>query len=861
MDIECIGLNVSLSPEMSFIVICLYRPPSSNSLFYEHLYSILKECDEKKELILMGDFNINWENKQDRKRLKEITDKFSLTQLVQGPTRVTKCSQTQIDLMFTNRQERITKSSNLLTGLSDHNFILVVRKLTKKRFKNIIKPKHYYQKIPKSEMHNLENALKQIDWPNILSCKDIDDNCDIFLSTINKVMSSFTRKVQSKPRQRETLPWLNDALLQQMKERDFALKRTLKTGLNNDRLIFTSLRNKVVRNIRKAKAEFFIKIIDNARGNGKMIWQNLNKLTGRNNDQRTKEYELKVNGTLIQDHDMIANTFNNFFINSIEQLTQSFSSKTIISTIIDDDIPIFRIMETTESAVLNIINSLRDSKAKDVYGLDTTFLKLHKGILASPIAKLINHSIRQGIFPSAWKSAVITPIFKAGDRTVVENYRPISILPAVSKVAEKWVVQQLTAHLNKSYTPLHSMQFGFRSNHSTETAICYFLEGVKSKLDKGGVIGAVFLDLKRAFDTVNHKVLLSKLSCFNFSIDSVKWMNSYISNRKQRVRIGKTQSTYLSCNTGVPQGSVLGPILFSLYINDLPSVCSSVNIQMYADDTVLYVHAKNKQQAASELTAAMVLISDWLSNSCLYLNINKTVCMFFSQKLTEMIQADVLVRGEKLKLVSDTKYLGIILDSNLSFKNQVKKVINTVKLNLANFRHIRPYLTTEAAKLFMHAMIVSHITYCFTSWSQTSLSILKPIESLYKQALKILDRKPNSYHHCHIVQKYNLLSFDSFKHLLDACLMFKILYGLAPPPLRQFIKQKDSRGSMVTRAFTRGDCIVQYRRSKFGQTVFSIRASQYWNSLPTELRTCTNYLIFKYKLKTWLKANQICNHR
>ena len=155
-------------------------------------------------------------------------------------------------------------------------------------------------------------------------------------------------------------------------------------------------------------------------------------------------------------------------------------------------------------------------------------------------------------------------------------------------------------------------------------------------------------------------------------------------------------------------------------------------------------------------------------------------------------------------MVSEFKYLGIIIDSNLSFKRHVKKVINTVKFNLANFRHIRPYLTTEAAKLFMHAMIFSHISYCFTSWSQANATTLRPLESLYKNTLKTLDRKANSYHHCHILQKYNLFNCVNFKHFADACLIFKVLHGLAPPPLSQFITQKDSN-SRATRATTRGD--------------------------------------------------------
>ena len=189
----------------------------------------------------------------------------------------------------------------------------------------------------------------------------------------------------------------------------------------------------------------------------------------------------------------------------------------------------------------------------------------------------------------------------------------------------------------------------------------------------------------------------------------------------------------------------------------------------------------------------------------------------------------------------------------------VKKVANTIKFNLNNFRHIRPYLTTDAAKLFMHAMIFSHISYCFTTWSLANITTMKPIESLYKQTLKTLDQKPNRYHHCHIVQKYNLFNFGSFRNFMDCCLVFKVLNGLAPPPLKQFIKRCES-GDRTTRATTRGDCEVPSRQSVFGNTVLSVRASNLWNSLPTEVRQSSNYLTFKFNLKRWLKSGQICNH-
>ncbi len=245
----------------------------------------------------------------------------------------------------------------------------------------------------------------------------------------------------------------------------------------------------------------------------------------------------------------------------------------------------------SELDVTRTITYLKPSRAKDIFGMDV--IKELSESLVNPITKIINLSVSQGMFPCAWKSSVIVPIFKSGDPHSASNYRPISILPIVSKVAEKLMAAQITNYLNNSYFALHPMQFGFRANYSTEMANCYFTEKVKSLLDKGGVIGAVFLDLRKAFDTLNHRIILSKLLSFNFSPHTLRWIESYLSGRTQYVSIQNYNSAPLSISTGVPQGSILGPLLFTLYINDLPSVCPNTNIQMYADDTVIYIQGSS----------------------------------------------------------------------------------------------------------------------------------------------------------------------------------------------------------------------------------------------------------------------------
>ena len=403
------------------------------------------------------------------------------------------------------------------------------------------------------------------------------------------------------------------------------------------------------------------------------------------------------------------------------------------------------------------------------------------------------------------------------------------------------------------------MQFGFRANHSTEIANCVLSEMIKSHLDKNTYVGAVFLDLKKAFDTVNHQVLMAKLSHFNFSVDALFWFQSYLSNRTQCVTIDGIKSTHLGNPAGVPQGSILGPLLFSLYINDLPDICPSLNVQMYADDAVIFTEGKNAETIAAKLTSGLLEVKSWLSDTCLTLNTKKTVCMMFSKKPKKLIRSHVFYDGTELELVPHFKYLGVVLDSTLSFKKHIKKVANTIKFSIQNFKQIRPFITAGAAKSYLHCMILSHIEYCLPVWSITGTTILHPIKLLYKRAIKVFDRKPLSYHHCTILEKYHLLSFNNFRLFKSLCLIYKCLNGLAPPPLRQFVTRRNNK--VKTRAATRGDCQIQTRKYSLPQNTWSIRGSTSWNKLPLPLRESPSLNSFKRKLKIWLKINQHCQHK
>uniref|UniRef100_A0A8C2IBW3 Reverse transcriptase domain-containing protein n=1 Tax=Cyprinus carpio TaxID=7962 RepID=A0A8C2IBW3_CYPCA len=369
-----------------------------------------------------------------------------------------------------------------------------------------------------------------------------------------------------------------------------------------------------------------------------------------------------VNGKLTNNPADVAEALNYYFADSVVKITQCFSPQ------YTEVCPVNTVEQAlTLSLKCQKNNSLKPSRAKDIFSMDVVMLKELSESLVNPITDIINLSVSQGMF-HAWKSSVIVPIFKRGDPHSASNYRPISILPIVSKVAEKLMAAQITNYLNNSSFALHPMQFGFRANFSTEMANCYFTEKVKSLLDKGRVVGVVFLDLRRAFDTVNHRILMFKLLGFNFSLDTIRWIESYLAGHPQYVSIQNYKSAPISISTGVPQGSILGPLLFMLYVNGLPSICPNTNIQMYADDTVIYIHRSSISQVASEPTESLVHVTAWLEQCCLQLNISKTVCMFFTKTNSSSVVPDVFVSGERLQVVSEYKYLCVLIYSRLSFK-------------------------------------------------------------------------------------------------------------------------------------------------------------------------------------------------
>ncbi len=311
-------------------------------------------------------------------------------------------------------------------------------------------------------------------------------------------------------------------------------------------------------------------------------------------------------------------------------------------------------------------------------------------------------SLRQGTVPSALKDARVTPIFKSGDKESVNNYRPISVLPVVSKILERHVHNHLYNFLS-SHNLITDSQSGFRPLHSTSTALIKLYDDLLTNMNNGQLTGMVFIDLRKAFDTVNHEILLQKLKAYGTKGLAHQWFTSYLTGRTQRVDISGSLSDSKRVTTGVPQGSILGPLLFILFVNDMESAVTESSLDLYADDTSMKTAARDINTIRNRLSRDLARLSDWLKNNRLILNLDKTVCMLVGtrQRISALpsTSLNLTVQTTTIAQATSAKLLGVIIDSVLSWENQVKAVTCQISQRLGLIRRLRPVLPRSVSVL------------------------------------------------------------------------------------------------------------------------------------------------------------------
>ena len=569
-SLETIWAEIELPNARPFLVCTAYRPPNALSewidLFEEEL-SIAQATGL--EYIVMGDFNIDLHTCTNTKWLNMI-QLFDLYQLITESTRITPTTSTLIDHVYTTAQANITESFVSDLSISDHLPVCVTRRVSSK----ISKKKEHISASYRSFKHFDEDLFLQELTTDLETFHphhlNVDDDFVLWFSLILKHLNIHA-PIKTKRVKTKRLPyWFTPEIAEIQKRRDTSkrLKRW------DD---YPKFRNKTRQLIKQAKRKYFSESVNNCKDT-KAIWKHLRAVTtGSKSSPSNLPSEIIINNERITGSENIASTLNKYFASVAEQFQDnnsnvSNSDHDKIRLFVNSKVPSntsFNIPFITTEQVSTYIKRLDSSKATGLDGLGPRLLKLAVNCLSSSIAALINKSLATGQFPSQLNQAKIFPIFKGGTKTDPSNYRPISILPTISKIFERHVNKHLMGYLNK-HNLINKNQSGFRAKHSCQTALIKLIDIWMECIDKGDIVGTLFLDFRKAFDLVDHKILMDKLSLYHFSPSALRWFDSYLDGRHQAILSETGLTEFANIRYGVPQGSILGPTLFLIFINDLP---------------------------------------------------------------------------------------------------------------------------------------------------------------------------------------------------------------------------------------------------------------------------------------------------
>ena len=583
------------SKAKNILCCCVYRHPNTDpKKFVDYMDNVFSKLSKaNKSVFLMGDFNVNllsYETHSDTNDFINSMVYYYLLPYILHPTRVTDHSSTVIDNIFSNITEYDTISGNIKNQIADHFAQFLLVKKINIDYKNTTFYQYNYSKFTKAKF---TDDFTNISWESLEDeSKDVNDK---FLYFYGKVSSSVTRhapleNVKPKMLSFKDKPWISFRIQRMMIKRDKYLRKFRKTKNLETEYLYKKFRNKVVSETRKNRIDYFNNYFNTHKNNMKKLWLGIRSIVNvSKNNNGIYISHLLQDGKDVDDPKNMANIFNNFFVNVSKKITSTIprTRKSPLDYLKQGNEKNLYLLAITPEEIEAIILSFQDGKAVGPYSIPIKLLKMISKQVSVPLCIIINDSFVSGIFPDNLKLAKVITLYKKDSKDNPTNYRPISLLSVFSKIIEKLMYKRLYNFLD-SCAILHPLQFGFREKHSTLHALIGMTETIKETIDNGMFGCGISIDLQKAFDTVNHSILLKKLEHYGIRGTVLDWFSSYLSNRKQFVSVNGATSDHATITCGVPQGSVLGPLLFLLYINDLPNVSKVLSFYLFADDTNIF---------------------------------------------------------------------------------------------------------------------------------------------------------------------------------------------------------------------------------------------------------------------------------
>ncbi|CAF4942058.1 unnamed protein product [Pieris macdunnoughi] len=713
----------------------VYNPGDTN--FSKFLEELRLQLRERKRAVVFGDFNIDLvkKNEKQTKQYMDVMDEagYNIINKIRKKycTRDSKTRKSIIDHVCSNLRSDRFHMAFIETGMSDHRQLYIELKKSKA-------PQLIYSEY---------EAIDYAKFNKLFTTYNLDV-ATLDYSLLEDTIKDCVRKCKQvkknilNPPQKD---WISGEVISAIHFRN-QLWAELKKDPTNIvvQAQYTTTRDTVKRKIRETKDNYFSNEFIKHAKNPKKMWSLINKLASNKLNKDCTPSKLIIDTKELTQTTDICAAFNTYFSTIGLKLANEIPTQFHINFTLalpqslNSELSNFNPCTTLE--ITNIIKTLNTNCSSGIDGINTKTIKCVVDHISEYLSICFNKLLHNGEFPDSLKKARVAPIHKSGPKTEPGNYRPISILPTISKILEKIIYSRLDTYLQTNNF-IFKRQYGFRSKSSTLSATADLVSDIKQNIDSKKMVLGVFIDLKKAFDTVSHNLLLKKLECIGIKDRALKLFKSYLSNRTQIVKIGNAQSSEIPITCGVPQGSILGPLLFLIYINNIHELGLHGRITLYADDTCLFYFGSNIQTMVAQAQSDLNVLSSWFQQNLLTINISKTSYVIFkaTNKLIPIFQPlkvqDVEINNKKWE-----KYLGLRMDTNLKWNFHISHIITKLKSLIGRFWSISKCIPQSVRHLIYNCLVKPHFIYLIEIWGTACKNKISTIQTLQNKLIKALFR-------------------------------------------------------------------------------------------------------------------------
>ena len=855
VDFQLLWIEITENSQMNSkntIIGVIYRRPGSDiETFNELLGKVLETIkNENKTCIHTGDYNLDLLKTDSHQLTNEFLNlnfAHSYIPLITKPTRVTPTSATLIDNIFTNNLDNNNFTNGILINdISDHfPTIYITHKYI---YTPDGEPTRLKRSVNATNKKLFTETITQIDWSNVHNEPDAQKSYSKFHEKFTQAFQTCFPLRKVKTGYCNKLPWITPGLKKSIQKKHSLYAKYLKNSSRYNETIYKKYKNKLNHIMRSTERQYYQNELKKSQNNMRKSWQILKSVINKKKATQ-KPGRFLINGQLVDNPKLIANAFNDFFINIGQVLDRKIPrTQTNPNTFIPRRYSInIQLDPATEPEITKIIDNLREC-ATGWDDIPAIVLKENKNIIKGTLMHIINTSLSTGIFPSELKIANVIPLYKAGENEQITNYRPVSLLTTLSKIYEKIIYKRILDFL-KEHNILYKNQFGFREKNSTYMAIINLLDCVINSLDEGNMATGIFIDFSKAFDTVNHRILINKLDTYGIRGTANKLIDSYLDNRKQYCTYIGEKSDYKTMKCGVPQGSILGPLLFLLYINDLAEIFTNIKPVLFADDSNLIITGNTVEQIEETANKELPELINWLNANRLSLNIKKTHSMTFTKSKHKIRHIPTIkLKGETLENITETKFLGVMVDSSLTWKSHINLTTKKIAKSIGILSKAKQYFNNKTLLQLYYSFIYPYLIYCNIIWGNANQTTLWPLYRLQKIAIRIISNTRRRNSTKQFCNKNRIIRLPEIYSYSVSIFMFKYTHNMLPTSLNNLFEKNNKFHNYPTRGSN------NYRRRKtksiLADKFITTAGVNIWNSLIEKINPDQKISTFKKSLIT-----------